>query len=127
MAVGTTDFPPTSIGQAALGIPDLLKQMGEVMGREMRFQRSAQISYGPVLDIARDPRWSRVEETMGEDPYLSGVLGAAIVQGMQKNVCATLKHLAAYGIPQGGHNAATADVGPNRLMTEYLPAFERAV
>ena len=125
MTVGTTVFP-TGIGQASTWDPELLEQMGETMGREVRLQ-GAQVGYGPVLDIARDPRWSRVEETMGEDPYLSGTLGAAIVKGMQKNVCATLKHLAAYGIPQGGHNAATAEVGQNRLMTDYLPSFEKAV
>ena len=125
MAVGTTVFP-TGIGQASTWNPELLEQMGEVMGREIRLQ-GAQIGYGPVLDISRDPRWSRVEETMGEDPYLAGVLGAAVVKGMQKNVCATLKHLAAYGIPQGGHNAATAEVGPNRLMSDYLPSFEKAI
>ncbi len=125
MAVGTTVFP-TGIGQASTWNPSLLEQMGEVMGREIRLQ-GAQIGYGPVLDIARDPRWSRVEETMGEDPYLSGTLGAAIVKGMQKNVCATLKHLAAYGIPQGGHNAATAEVGQNKLMSDYLPSFEKAI
>jgi beta-glucosidase len=125
MAVGTTVFP-TGIGQASTWNPDLLEQMGEAMGHEIRLQ-GAQVGYGPVLDIARDPRWSRVEETMGEDPYLSGVLGAAVVKGMQRHVCATLKHLAAYGIPQGGHNAATAEVGPNRLMTDYLPSFEKAI
>ena len=125
MAVGTTVFP-TGIGQASTWDPDLLEQMGEVMGREIRLQ-GAHIGYGPVLDIARDPRWSRVEETFGEDPYLSGVLGAAVVKGMQHHVVATLKHLAAYGIPQGGHNAASAEVGPNRLMNDYLPAFEMAV
>ena len=125
MAVGTTVFP-TGIGQASTWDPTLLEQMGEVMGQEVRLQ-GAHIGYGPVLDIARDPRWSRVEETFGEDPYLSGVLGAAIVKGMQKNVCATLKHLAAYGIPQGGHNAATAEVGQNRLMTDYLPSFEKGI
>ncbi len=125
MAVGTTVFP-TGIGQASTWDPVLLEQMGEVMGKEIRLQ-GAQIGYGPVLDIARDPRWSRVEETFGEDPYLSGVLGAAVVKGMQKHACATLKHLAAYGIPQGGHNAATADVGPNRMMTDYLPSFEKAI
>lgn len=125
MAVGTTVFP-TGIGQASTWNPELLELMGEVMGREVRLQ-GAQIGYGPVLDIARDPRWSRVEETMGEDSYLSGSLGAAIVKGMQKYVCATLKHLAAYGIPQGGHNAATAEVGQNRLMTDYLPSFEKAI
>ena len=125
MAVGTTVFP-TGIAQASTWNPQLLEQMGEVMGKEVRLQ-GAQIGYGPVLDIARDPRWSRVEETMGEDPYLAGVLGAAIVKGMRKHVCATLKHLAAYGIPQSGHNAATAEVGPNRLMTDYLPSFEKAI
>ena len=125
MAVGTTVFP-TGIGQASTWHPTLLEQMGEAMGREVRLQ-GAQIGYGPVLDIARDPRWSRVEETFGEDPYLSGVLGAAVVKGMQKHVCATLKHLAAYGIPQGGHNAATAEVGQYRLMTDYLPSFEKAI
>lgn len=125
MAVGTTVFP-TGIGQASTWDPSLLEQMGEVMGREIRLQ-GGHVGYGPVLDIARDPRWSRVEETMGEDPYLSGTLGAAVVQGMQKHVVATLKHLAAYGIPEGGHNAATANVGPNRLMSDYLPSFEKAV
>ena len=125
MAVGTTVFP-TGIGQASTWDPELLEQMGEVMGHEIRLQ-GAHVGYGPVLDIARDPRWSRVEETMGEDPYLSGVLGAAIVKGMQQHVVATLKHLAAYGIPQGGHNAATADVGPNRLLSDYLPSFEKAI
>ncbi len=125
MAVGTTIFP-TGIGMASTWDPELLENVGEVMGREIRAQ-GAHVGYGPVLDIARDPRWSRVEETMGEDPYLSGVLGTAIVKGMQKHVVATLKHLAAYGVPQGGHNAATADVGPNRLKHDYLPAFEMAV
>lgn len=125
MAVGTTVFP-TGIGMASTWDPELLENVGKVMGREIRAQ-GAHVGYGPVLDIARDPRWSRVEETMGEDPYLSGVLGTAIVKGMQKHVVATLKHLAAYGVPQGGHNAATADVGPNRLKHDYLPAFEMAV
>ena len=125
MAVGTTVFP-TGIGQVSTWDPKLLERMGEVMGHEIRLQ-GAHVGYGPVLDIARDPRWSRVEETLGEDPYLSGVLGAAIVKGMQQHVAATLKHLAAYGIPQGGHNAATADVGPNRLLSDYLPSFEKAI
>ena len=125
MAVGTTVFP-TGIAQASTWNPELLELMGEVMGKEIRLQ-GAHVGYGPVLDIARDPRWSRVEETMGEDPYLAGTLGAAVVKGIQKNVCATLKHLAAYGIPQGGHNAATAEVGPNKLMSDYLPSFEKAI
>lgn len=125
MAVGTTVFP-TGIGQASTWNPELLEKMGEVMGGEIRLQ-GAQVGYGPVLDIARDPRWSRVEETMGEDPYLAGTLGAAVVKGMEKNVVSTLKHLTAYGISQGGHNAAAAEVGQSHLMSEYLPGFEKAV
>ncbi len=125
MAIGTTVFP-TGIAQASTWNPELLEKMGEVMGKEIRLQ-GAQIGYGPVLDIARDPRWSRVEETMGEDPYLAGTLGAAVVKGMQKNVVSTLKHIAAYGMSQGGHNGAAAEVGQNRLMGDYLPAYEMAI
>ena len=125
MAVGTTVFP-TGLSQASTWDPALLEQMGEAMGEELRLQ-GAQVGYGPVLDIAREPRWSRVEETFGEDPYLTGVLGSAVVSGMERNVCATLKHLAAYGIPEGGHNAAQANVGPNKLLSDYLPAFKMAV
>ena len=125
MAIGTTVFP-AGIAQASTWNPDLLEQMGEVMGEEIRLQ-GAQVGYGPVLDIVRDPRFSRVEETMGEDPYLAGTLGTAVVKGMQKNVVSTLKHLAAYGIPQGGHNGASAEVGQNHLMSDLLPAFEMAI
>lgn len=125
MAVGTTVFP-TGLGQASTWDTALLKKMGETMGEELRLQ-GAQVGFGPVLDIAREPRWSRMEETLGEDPYLSGQLGFAIVEGMQTHVVATLKHLAAYGIPRGGHNAANADVGANALMADYLPAFETTV
>ena len=125
MAVGTTVFP-TGIGMASTWNPELLEHVGEVMGREVQSQ-GAHVGYGPVLDIARDPCWSRVEETFGEDPYLAGVLGTAVVKGMQRYVVATLKHLAAHGIPQGGHNAAAAELGPNRLMSEYLPPFVQAV
>ena len=125
MAIGTTVFP-TGIAQASTWNPELLEKMGEVTGKEIRLQ-GAQVGYGPVLDIARDPRWSRVEETMGEDPYLTGTLGAAVVKGMEKNVVSTLKHLTAYGISQGGHNAAAAEVGQNHLMSEYLTGFEKVV
>lgn len=132
MAIGTTTFP-TSLGQASTWNEDLILRMGEAIGLEARVQ-GAHIGYGPVLDIAREPRWSRVEETFGEDPYLTGVLGTAFVEGLQghdpkdgRHVYATLKHLAAYGIPRGGHNGNPADVGMRALLDEYLPAFQRAV
>ncbi len=101
MAIGTTVFP-TGIGMAATWNRDLIRSVGEVIGKEVRSQ-GAHISYGPVLDLSRDPRWSRVEETMGEDPCLSGTLGAAMAAGLGAGdiskpdaTIATLKHFLAY-------------------------------
>ena len=132
MAIGATVFP-TSMAQASTWNEDLIFEMGEAIGLEARSQ-GANIGYGPVLDIAREPRWSRVEETFGEDPYLTGILGTAFVKGMQgtdykdgKHVYSTLKHLAAYGVPRGGHNGNPADIGMRALFDEYLPGFQRAV
>lgn len=132
MAIGATTFP-TSIGQASTWNEALIRRMGEVIGLEARLQ-GANVGYGPVLDIAREPRWSRVEETFGEDPYLTGILGTAFVQGMQgtdikdgRHVYSTLKHMAAYGVPRGGHNGNPADISMRALLDEYLPGFQRAV
>ena len=125
MAVGATVYP-TGLGMAATWDEELLYKVGDAIGAEAA-GRSAQIGYGPVLDIARDPRWSRVEETFGEDPYLSGTLGGAVINGMQNHLAATVKHFAAYGIPEGGHNGAAAQTGPNYLMSDYLSNFEIAV
>ena len=73
MAIGTTVFP-TGLGMAATWNPELMHTVGEIIGREVRSQ-GGHISYGPVLDLSRDPRWSRVEETFGEDPLLAGRMG----------------------------------------------------
>ena len=125
MAVGASVYP-TGLGMAATWDEELLYKVGDAIGAEAA-GRGAQFGYGPVLDIARDPRWSRVEETFGEDPYLSGTLGSAMIRGMQNYVGATVKHFAAYGIPEGGHNGAAAQTGPNYLMSDYLSGFEIAV
>lgn len=132
MGIGATTFS-TSIGQASTWNEELIRRMGEVIGLEARLQ-GANVGYGPVLDIAREPRWSRVEETFGEDPYLTGILGTAFVEGMQgkdvkdgRHVYATLKHMAAYGVPRGGHNGNPADISMRQLLDEYLPGFQRAV
>lgn len=132
MAIGATTFP-TSLSQASTWNEDLIRRMGSAIGQEARSQ-GAHIGYGPVLDIAREPRWSRVEETFGEDPYLTGAMGTAFVRGMQgenvgdgRHVFSTLKHMAAYGVPRGGHNGNPADMGLRALLDEYLPAFRRAV
>ncbi|MBR6439240.1 MAG: glycoside hydrolase family 3 C-terminal domain-containing protein [Bacteroidales bacterium] len=125
MAVGATVYP-TGLGLAATWDEELLYKVGDAIGAEAA-GRGAQFGYGPVLDIARDPRWSRVEEGFGEDPYLSGMCGSAVIRGMQKHLAAAVKHFAAYGIPEGGHNGAAAQTGPNKLMSDYLSNFEIAV
>lgn len=132
MAIGTTVFP-TSIGQASTWNRALIEKMGAAIALETRSQ-GAHISYGPVLDLAREPRWSRVEETFGEDPVLSGTLGSAFVRGLQgadfaggRHTYSTLKHLAAYGIPVGGHNGRQAQIGVRELVAEHLLPFEMAV
>ena len=91
MAIGTTVFP-TALGQASTFNEDLMHRMGEVIALEARLQGSS-VGYGPVIDIAREPRWSRVEETFGEDPYLSGVLATSMVKGMQGENIADGKHV----------------------------------
>lgn len=132
MAIGTTVFP-TSIGQASTWNPALIEQMASVIAKEARLQ-GATTCYGPVLDLAREPRWSRVEETYGEDPFLSGVMGASMVSGLQgsdissgENVLSTLKHFAAYGVPIGGHNGSAVITGKRELHTQYLYPFKAAV
>ena len=132
MAIGTTVFP-TGLGLAATWSPALMREVGEVIAREVRAQ-GGHISYGPVLDLARDPRWSRVEETLGEDPCLSGTLAAAIVQGMGGGdlrqpfaTASTLKHFVAYGAGEGGQNGARALVTPRELQQVFMPPFRQAI
>lgn len=126
MAIGATSFP-TAIGQASTWNPELLHQLGATQAKEIRKQ-GAHIGYGPVIDLARDPRWSRVEEGFGEDPYLAGKLGAAIVKGMQENpdypVISTVKHFAAYGWTEGGHNGGSAHIGEYEMNEVILPPFK---
>jgi beta-glucosidase len=132
MAIDATVFP-TSLSQASTWNDKLVYRMGEAIALETRAQ-GANVGYGPVLDIARDPRWSRVEETYGEDPVLTATLGAAFVRGLQgtdakdgKHVYSTLKHFTAYGMPEGGHNGARATTGMRQLFSEYMPAFKKCV
>ena len=132
MAIGTTVFP-TGIGQASTWNRDLVQKAWEVKAKEIRLQ-GAHIAYGPVLDISRDPRWSRVEESFGEDPVLTGELGAAAVRGagggnlqLPFSVISTLKHFAAYGSSEGGHNGNAVNIGPIDLHQNFLFPFEKAI
>lgn len=132
MAIGTTVFP-TAIGQSSTWDTDLIQEMAATIAKEARLQ-GAHIGYGPILDLARELRWSRVEETYGEDTYLNGSMGVAVVKGFQgkgissgTNIIATLKHFTAYGVPEGGHNGGSVNLGQRALFQNYLPPFQAAV
>ncbi|GHT11531.1 beta-glucosidase [Bacteroidia bacterium] len=132
MAIGTTVFP-TGIGQAATWNPALIEAMAAVIAQELRLQ-GGHIGYGPVMDLSRDPRWSRVEESYGEDPVLTARMGAAFVKGTgagnisgNYSIISTLKHFVAYGIPQGGHNGNVSLVGQRELAENFLPPFKAAI
>ena len=116
MAIGTTVLP-TAIGRASTFNKKLESLLGWNVASEL-YAQGAQIAFGPVLDIVRDPRWSRVEETYGEDPVLAGQMGGAYAKGLQDySLISTLKHFTAHGISEGGHNGNTAQVGRRELLS----------
>jgi beta-glucosidase len=121
---------PQSIGMAAAWDPELVASIAQRLGRQLRAFGAHQ-ALAPILDVARDPRWGRIEETYGEDPYLVAELGAAYVRGLQADgsdgVLATGKHMVGHGLPEGGLNRAPAHIGPRELRDVYLFPFEAAV
>ncbi len=130
MAMGATAFPQI-IGVASTWEPDLVREMTSVIRRQMRAVGAHQ-SLAPVLDIVRDPRWGRVEETFGEDPYLVARMGTAYVQGLQGDdfgtgIISTGKHFLGYGVTEGGMNWAPAHVGEREIREVFLPPFEAAI
>ena len=126
MAIGTTVFP-TSIGLASTWDTELVEEVGRVIGAELQAQ-GATIGYGPVIDLSREPRWSRVEETYGEDVHLTSQMAAAMVRGTSsRGVISTLKHFVAYGVPEGGHNGNPSIIGMRDLRENVLPTFKAAI
>lgn len=132
MAIGATVFP-TAIGQASTWNPGLIQQMAGIIAKETSAV-GGKNGYGPVLDLARDPRWSRTEESYGEDPYLLSRMGEAMVKGFQGDkigspdkIVATLKHFVAYAVPEGGHNGGSVSIGERALRQSFFPPFEHAV
>ncbi len=125
-AWGATAYPvPLSWG--ASFNPGLVRTMAAAIGRDMRAVGVHQ-GLAPVLDVVRDARWGRVEETIGEDPYLVGTVGTAYVQGLQSaGVVATLKHFAGYSASRAGRNLAPVGMGPRERADVILPPFEMAV
>ena len=128
---GCTIFPQ-SIALASTWNPDIVEQVGRAIARETRSFNIHEV-FGPVLDLARDPRWGRMEETFGEDTYLSSRMAVAIVRGLQgkrlddpDSIVAEPKHFAGHGVPTGGLNCAPALIGKRELFMYHLPVFEAA-
>ncbi|BFU45465.1 beta-glucosidase [Krasilnikovia sp. MM14-A1004] len=123
---GATVYP-AAIAWGATFDPDLIERMAAAIGRDMAAVGVHQ-GLSPVLDVVRDYRWGRVEETMGEDPYLVSVLGAAYVRGLQSaGVIATLKHFAGYSASRAARNHGPVPMGRREFLDMILPAFETAV
>ncbi|MFJ6894410.1 glycoside hydrolase family 3 N-terminal domain-containing protein [Streptomyces hokutonensis] len=125
-AYGATIYP-TSLGMAATFDPALIRRVGEAIGSDMA-EAGVHQGLSPVVDVIRDYRWGRCEETYGEDPYLVGELAEAYVTGLQSaGVYATLKHFAGYSASMGGRNHAPVGIGRRELFDVILPPFERLV
>lgn len=118
---------PTPLAWGASFDPALVKEMASAIGASMK---SVGIHQGlaPVLDVVRDPRWGRTEESIGEDPYLVATVGTSYVQGLEETgIVATLKHFAGYSASRGARNHAPASIGPRELADVLLPPFEMAL
>ncbi|MFZ0302813.1 MAG: glycoside hydrolase family 3 N-terminal domain-containing protein [Terracidiphilus sp.] len=133
MEYGSTSFPET-LGMASTWDPELVKRVYSAIADEAASRGGDQL-FAPDLDIARDPRWGRTEETYGEDPYLVSRMGVAMVEGLQgdsfiidrHHVMATAKHFAVHGQPEGGTNTAPGNYSERIIRENFLVPFEAAV
>lgn len=130
VAPGFTTFP-TAIGLAATWNPAGVEEMAKVLARQMRSVGHAQ-ALSPVMDVARDPRWGRVHETYGEDPYLVSAMSVAYTRGLQGDdlttgAIATGKHFLGFGMTEGGQHMAATSVGGRELREVYARPFEAAI
>jgi beta-glucosidase len=135
MATEATMFPQ-AIGLAGTFDTDLMRRVQSVIAREVR-ARGVPYVLSPVVDIVRDPRWGRIEECLGEDPYLVSEMGVAAVEGLQGpgkfdklapgKVFATLKHMTGHGQPESGNNVAPAQIGERELRAFFFPPFREVV
>ena len=125
-AYGATAFP-TPLAWAATFDEELVRQMAEAIGSDMRALGIHQ-GLAPVLDVVKDYRWGRVEETLGEDPYLVSQLGAAYVAGLESaGIISTLKHFAGYAASRGARNHGPVSMGVREFDDTVLPPFEAAL
>lgn len=133
MAPTATSFPQ-AIALAGTFDRDLVRRVNAVIAREVRAHGTV-LALSPVVDIARDPRWGRIEETFGEDAYLCGEMGVAAVKGLQGEgstlapgkVFATLKHMTGHGQPESGENVAPAPIAERELRERFFPPFRKVI
>lgn len=134
MRPNSTAFPQ-AIGMASSWNPELFEEIYGVVAHEMR-SRGTHHALTPVIDVCREPRWGRVEETYGEDPYLNGILSCAAVKGLQgttngtvavNHVAATLKHLLGHGQSEGGQNQGPANYSMRDLREFHMPPFKMCI
>ncbi|PZR52203.1 glycosyl hydrolase [Xylanimonas oleitrophica] len=118
---------PTPLAWGASFDPELVYEAGHVIGESMKALGVHQ-GLAPVMDVVRDPRWGRVDECIGEDPYLVGTVGTSYVRGLQDaGVHATLKHFVGYSGSRAGRNHAPVYAGPREIADVFLPPFEMAI
>lgn len=118
---------PTPLAWGAAFDAEIVEEMATLMGESMAALGVHQ-GLAPVLDVVVDPRWGRVDECIGEDPYLVGTIGTAFVRGLQSaGVHATLKHFVGYSASQAGRNHAPVHAGPRVIADVFLPPFEMAI
>lgn len=130
MGKGGTTYPQ-SIGMASTWEPELMEQITSEIKKQLR-AIGASLALSPLADVARDPRWGRIEETFGEDQYLVAEMAVAYVKGLQgeelsEGVCATLKHFVGHGYCEGGRNHAPVNISERELRENFLFPFEAVI
>lgn len=124
MAIGTTVIP-TGLGRASTFNKQLENDLGKAVAKQTALQ-GANVAFGPVVDVCRDPRWSRMEEVYGEDPVLAAQMGGAYARGLASaQLLPVMKHLSAYGVSEGGHNGASSHVGTRELLSQLSLPFRQ--
>ena len=124
---------PIPLAQGCTFDPDLVRQLAEAAAREGA-AAGVHVTFSPMADLVRDPRWGRVMESTGEDPYLNGIMAEQMVKGYQGDdlkeegrLAACVKHFAGYGAPLGGREYNQVELSERTLLEDYLPAYEKAV
>ena len=122
---------PINLAVAGSFNRDLAKELAAMAAKEAALDGMC-VTFAPMVDLVRDPRWGRVMESSGEDPYLNGEMAKATVEGYQGdmgkyNIAACVKHFAAYGAAEAGRDYNTVDISERTLREYYLPAYKSAV